>query len=147
PDVVLGDGRVSLSRRPDARYGLIMLDAFASDSVPVHLLTRQAVELYLARLDPDGLVAFHVTNRYLDLEPVVGRVAAALGASCVARSDRNEDAASFGPGKFASHWLALARGPADLAGLRADPGWQPCRVGSGRVWTDDYANLVGALDW
>jgi hypothetical protein len=146
-DVILGDGRVSLSRQPDARYGLIMLDAFSSDSVPVHLLTRQAVELYRAHLDGGGLISLHLSNRHLDLEPVLGRVAATLGATCVSRLDANEDAASFGPGKSASHWLALAGTPADLGPLRTDPRWQPCRVSSGRVWTDDYANVIGALNW
>jgi hypothetical protein len=78
---------------------------------------------------------------------VVGRVAAALGATCVSRVDGNSDAASFGPGKSGSHWLALAGTPSDLGPLGTDPRWQPCRVGSGRVWTDDYANVVGAIDW
>jgi hypothetical protein len=146
-DVVLGDARVALSHRADARYGLIVLDAFSSDAVPVHLLTRQAVELYRARLEPGGLIAFNITNRYLDLEPVLGRVAAALGASCVSRLDSNDDGAAFGPGKSGSHWLALAGTPTELGSLGTDPRWQPCRVSSGRVWTDDYANLVGALDW
>lgn len=146
-DVLLGDARVGLARQPDARYGLIVLDAFSSDAVPVHLLTRQAVELYRSRLEPGGLIAFNVTNRYLDLEPVLGRVAAAVGASCVSRVDSNEDAAAFGPGKSGSHWLALASTAAALGPLGSDPRWQPCRAGSARVWTDDYANVVGALDW
>jgi hypothetical protein len=144
--VVLGDARISLSRRPDARYGVILLDAFSSDVVPVHLLTRQAVRLYQARLRPGGLIAFNITSRYLDLEPVVGRVAGALGLTCRSREDDNADAGQYPLGKFASHWVALAASPADLGPLGADQRWLPCRTGSGRVWTDDYANVLGALD-
>jgi hypothetical protein len=145
-DIVLGDARVSLSRQPDARYGLLMLDAFSSDVVPVHLLTREAVELYRAHLPPDGLVALHVSNRYLDLEPVIGRVAAALGGTCVSRLDAAQEAGRE-VGTSASHWLVVARTPADLGPLRTDTRWQPCRVGGGRPWTDDYANVVGAVNW
>jgi hypothetical protein len=147
PAVLLGDARVTLARQPAARYGSIVLDAFSSDVVPVHLLTRQAVELYRTHLEPGGLISFNITSRYLDLEPVLGRVAAELGASCVSRVDGNADAAGFGPGKSGSHWLAVASTPADLGALPADPRWLPCRVSSGPVWTDDYANVVGALDW
>lgn len=86
--VVPGDARVSLAREPARRYGLIVLDAFSSDAVPVHLLTIQAVELSGSRLGGGGVLAFHVSNRFVDLEPVLGDVARAAGMACVGASTR-----------------------------------------------------------
>jgi spermidine synthase len=71
-DVVLGDARLSLTQCPDAHYDLIVLDAFNSDSIPIHLLTREALSLYLSKLTADGILAFHISNKYLNLRPVVG---------------------------------------------------------------------------
>jgi hypothetical protein len=141
--VVLGDGRLSLSREPAGRYGLVVLDAFASDVVPVHLLTRQAVELYRSRLVPGGLIALNVSNRYLSLEPVLGQVAASLGLTCLSTLDTDVAAEQ---GKSSSRWVLLAAAPDDTGGIRTDPRWTPCPA-RGRVWTDDYANVLGALHW
>ena len=80
PAVVLGDARLTLAADTAARYDLVIVDAFSSDSVPVHLITREALALYFARLKPGGIVLFHVSNRYLDLTPVVARLAADAGA-------------------------------------------------------------------
>jgi hypothetical protein len=141
--VVLGDGRLSLAREPAGRYGLVVLDAFASDAVPVHLLTRQAVELYRSKLVPGGLVALNVSNRYLSLEPVLGQVAASLGLTCLSTVDTDVAAEE---GKSSSRWVLLAADPRDTGGVRADPRWSACPV-RGRVWTDDYAYVLGALHW
>jgi hypothetical protein len=145
-DVVLGDARISLARSPDRRYDLIVLDAFSSDAIPVHLLTRQAVELYQDRLEAGGVLAFHISNRFVDLEPVLADLAQATGMTCVGRFDYS--GASIGEtikGKTASHWLALGRQPADLGRLAADPGWLPCTRGGWRPWTDDYSGVATAL--
>jgi hypothetical protein len=141
--LVLGDGRLSLNREPAGRYGLVVLDAFASDAVPVHLLTRQAVELYRSRLVPGGLIALNVSNRYLALEPVLGQIAASLGLTCLSTVDTDVAAEE---GKSSSRWVLIAADPADTGGIRADPRWSPCPA-HGRVWTDDYANVLGALHW
>ncbi len=78
-DVTLGDGRRSLERVPDGEFGLLVLDAFSSDAIPTHLITREAVELYRHKVAPDGLIAFHISNRYLDLRPVLAGIAHELG--------------------------------------------------------------------
>jgi hypothetical protein len=145
-DVVLGDARISLARAADRRYGLIVLDAFSSDAIPVHLLTKQAVELYQARLEPGGVLAFHISNRFVDLEPVLGNVAQASGLTCRGRFDYAGAPLGAGiQGKTASHWLALGRRPADLGNLATDPHWRPCRGGAGPPWTDDYSDVLTAL--
>ena len=143
-DVVLGDGRRSLDRRADGTFGLIALDAFSSDAVPIHLITREAVELYRAKLHPGGVLAFHISNRYLDLEPVLGNLARATGMTCYGQRDAFVSPRLFM--KRRSHWVTMARSPADLGAVTSDRRWHPCAAdGDARVWSDDYANVLGAL--
>lgn len=142
-DVVLGDARLTLQRRPDREFGLITFDAFNSDAIPVHLLTRDAVESYLRNLALDGVLAFHVSNRYVNLEPVLGNVAASLGLACRAQADDNVTPRT--PGKTSSHWVVAARRPAELGRAADGRRWQNCERNDDRVWTDDYSNVLGLL--
>ena len=143
-DVVLGDGRRTIAGIPDRASDLLIVDAFSSDSVPVHLLTREAFQLYVRKLRPRGLIAFHVTNRHLSLAPVVARAASSLGLSAVERNDRAGEA---GAARTPSHWLVIAPSPAALEPLLARPGWRTPDVPQGRVWTDDYSNVLSVIDW
>ena len=142
-DVVPGDARLSLARVPDGAFGIIALDAFTSDAVPAHLLTREAIALYLTKLAPGGVLAFHLSNRYLDLEPVVAGAAADLGLAALGRF-ANPTADEARHRKTASDWIVLARTPADLAPLAGDPRWSPPRQAA-PAWTDDKSNLWRAL--
>ena len=145
-DVVLGDGRRSIERRPQGAFGLIVLDAFSSDAIPVHLLTRQALQIYESKLLPNGVMAFHVSNRYLDLEPVLGNLARATGLTCYGQRDTNVTARHYM--KTRSHWVTMARAPADLGAVVRDRRWHPCARDAGeRPWSDDYANVLGTLKW
>jgi hypothetical protein len=146
-DVVLGDGRLSLEKQRDARFGFIVLDAFGSDAVPVHLLTREAVELYSEKLAPHGVMAFHISNSYLDLEPVVGNVASAIGLTCFAQSDQVSQEETARKYKLSSQWVAMARGQEDLGKVTGDKRWSTCATDDGREWTDDYSNVLGAVRW
>ncbi len=145
PRIVLGDGRRSLSREADGTYGLIVVDAFSSDSIPVHLLTAEAVELYFRKLRPDGLLALHVTNRHLDLVRLAAGLADRLGLT--ARGWSGVAERDFEQGILVAHWLVLARDGAAVAALDADPGWVPLTAAQPVVWTDDYSNLVELLEW
>jgi hypothetical protein len=145
--VVVGDGRRSLDRASAHSSDLLVVDAFSSDAIPVHLLTREAVSLYVRRLRPDGLLAFHISNRHLDLAPVIASVAETLGLAAVERVDRDAAAAGIEPARSASHWVVLARSPARLRALRTD-GWkQPARDPGRRPWTDDFSNVLDAVRW
>ncbi len=145
-DVVIGDARLRLSRAADRRYGLIMADAFSSDAVPVHLITREALELYRSKLREHGIVAFNVSNSYVDLEPVLGNLAHDAGMACVAQEDRESGEDGI-PETDASDWVVMARRTRDLGAVASDPRWQDCRRSPGSApWTDDYSNLLGALD-
>ena len=145
-DVILGDARLSLVHADARRYGLIVADAFSSDTIPVHLLTREALALYSSKLHERGMLAFNVSNRYLALEPVLGNLARDAGLPCVAQSDRksNHDGA---PETDASDWVIMAKRTTDLEAVTAGAGWHDCARGAGgAVWTDDFSNLVKALN-
>ena len=143
-EIVLGDGRRTIARVPDGTSDLVIVDAFSSDSVPVHLITREALELYVRKLRPGGLVAFHVTNRHLELAPVVARAARALGLAAVERNDR---AAGARGDRTPSRWLVIARSPERLQPLLERAGWRAPNVSAGRVWTDDYSNVLSVVEW
>ena len=142
--IVVGDGRRTLAAAPDGASALVVIDAFSSDSIPVHLLTREALALYLEKLRPDGVVAFHVTNRHLELAPVVAQLARHLGLAALER--RDAVAGGLRDGRAPSRWVAVARTPAALEPLRRRGEWRVPEA-SGRVWTDDYSNLLAVLKW
>lgn len=141
--VNLGDARLRLQDAPEHGYTLIVLDAFGSDSIPIHLLTREALRLYLSKLAEGGVIAFHISNRYIDLGPVVGGLARDAGKSCLIQSDREISAEETKQNKFASDWAVVAGRAADLDVLQQDPRWEPPVLRDQEsVWTDDYSNLV-----
>jgi hypothetical protein len=142
--VVGGDARLSLAR-DSAVYDLLALDAFASDAIPTHLLTREAVKLYMSRLTPHGLLVMHISNRFFDLGPVVAGLAADGRLASLHRVDEEPGDAEI-TGKFGSHWAVLARESATLAPLAANPDWRPIVGGERlRVWTDDYSSVLPLL--
>jgi spermidine synthase len=144
--VVLGDARLKLERAPDRRYGLIVADAFSSDAIPVHLLTREALELYRSKLQPRGIVAFNVSNIYVALEPVLGNLAHEAGLACVAQADRQSGADGIAE-TDASDWVLITSERRDLGPVALDRRWHDCRrERASAVWTDDFSNLLGALD-
>ncbi len=143
--IIAGDARLRLRDAPDRHYGLIVLDAFSSDAIPVHLLTREALALYLGKLAQGGVLAMHISNRYLDLEPVVADLAKDAGLACLAWDDNVEDKAN---GKEPSHWVVIARQAEDLGTTARDKHWLPL-AGRARpeVWTDDFSNILGVFKW
>ncbi|MBI4355428.1 MAG: fused MFS/spermidine synthase [Candidatus Omnitrophica bacterium] len=144
--VVLGDARLSLLRASDRDYGLIIVDAFSSDAIPVHLITRQAVALYLRKLSPGGLLAFHISNRYLELQPVLGDLAAGAQLVCVAQLEKAVAQADWDQGKSSSQWVVMARRQGDLGPLASDARWERVTGRPGaEEWTDDFSNIVSVF--
>ena len=140
---VLGDARLTLNRLPPGRFDLLVIDAFSSDTVPAHLLTVEALKIYLARLQPDGVLLLHLTNRHLDLrDPVIAGLKAAGAKTLTQRSPAH-------PRSFiayaATQTVIASRSPAALARLAADPRWVDHDPGQTKPWTDDYSNLIGPL--
>jgi len=145
--VVLGDARLSLARAADQRYDLLVLDAYSSDAIPIHLVTCEALRLYLDRLAPHGVLAFHISNRYFDLAPVVGRLAADANLACRMRVDAIS-AADRSWGATSSRYVVMAREPGDLGALATDPRWRSLGADSSvALWTDDFASPLSVLNW
>ena len=146
--VTIGDARVTLARAPNDFYGVFILDAFSGDSIPIHLLTLDAVELYLSKLVPDGVLLFHISNRYMDLTKVVDRVAAKLKLTALAQNDAELSEVEIAEGKQPSNWVIMARQKDALRAFQGDPRWKPLANNDrGEVWTDNYSNILQVLRW
>ena len=142
--VVLGDARLTLAASRQG-YDLIILDAFSSDVVPVHLLTREAIESYLSRIEDGGALVLHLSNRYMELAGVVAAGAAAQGLVAYFKDDDRAASVPFDYKANASV-AVLARRLADLGDLPNQPGWHAIDpVPDIRIWTDDYSNVLGAI--
>jgi spermidine synthase len=145
-EVVLGDARLSLQQAPDSCYDMIILDAFSSDAIPVHLMTREALALYRAKLNKGGILLFHISNRYLDLKPVLGALARDAGWISLCQSDVKMTIKELAEQKKSSSWVVMARDLDDLA--RLDPGarWQSLSGTTREVlWTDDFSNILAVF--
>jgi spermidine synthase len=141
-EVVAGDGRLALERERERRFDVLAVDAFSGDSIPVHLLTREAFQLYFDRLAPHGVLALHLSNSFLDLPPVAGRAAQALGKSARV-VEINEDIRQH---RAHSQWVLLADSPQTLDRLLPPGSWSPAPAPAWlRPWTDDYSNLFQIL--
>jgi spermidine synthase len=146
PRIVLGDARLRLREAPSSHYGLIVLDAFNSDAIPVHLLTREALDQYLETLAENGLLAFHVSSRLLDLRPILADLARNVGLAAYVRDDVDAPLESMERGQDASRWVVMARAEDDLGKLRTDHRWERLsREGRTRVWTDDFSDVMAAM--
>ena len=147
PDVpiMLGDARLTLAEAPDGAYDLIIVDAFSSDAIPIHLLTREAMAIYLRKLSPHGVAVLHISNRHLELASVVAGIAAANGL--ITRVDESADLdETTNPYKFAGTVAAVARSEEDFGALAHSEGWEIREPDPKQwVWTDDYSNIVGSI--
>lgn len=146
-EVVLGDARRTLASNRDSEYGLLIQDAYSSDAVPVHLITREALRLYLGKVAERGIIAFNITNRHLHLTRVLGPLAASEGLACLVRGDRALAPVAEARGERPSRWLLMARDPASFGSLRDDPRWAPPAATATRIWTDDYSSILDVFRW
>jgi hypothetical protein len=173
-DIHLGDARLKLKEAAAHAYQLLVVDAFSSDAIPVHLITREALALYFDKLTADGVLAVHISNRHLDLAPVLGNCARELGLTGLVEDDGDDDP----PGKSRSDWVILARNRAALRpllerrsagrltmqanlvlGMTGAPLMMPVPFAryalwddleddpEQRTWTDDFSNIIGVLRW
>ena len=139
----LGDARVVLERQEEMAYDILVIDAYSSDAVPVHLTTNEAMRLYLDRLAPGGVLVYHISNRYYDIHLPLARSAADLGLAARIQNYKGDAKADFTD--VATTAVVLARSPAELGPLAHDDRWQKLESDGGRVWTDDFANLMSII--
>lgn len=142
--VVYGDGRLKMKDAPRHYYDFIILDAFSSDAIPVHLLTREAMKMYLSKLKRNGIIAFHTSNRYLGLRPVIGNLSEDSHLKGLFQHDRGDSCT----GRMGSEWILVARNKENFGALTNDRRWQLLQGDpSLKVWTDDYSNIFSIFDW
>jgi hypothetical protein len=147
-NVVLGDGRLSLAGAADGAYDALIMDAYNSDSVPMHLLTREALQLYLKKLAPRGVMIFHISNRYLDLEPVLANLARDAGLCCRIQKDLPDSKQGAEIGKAPSCYLIMARNTGDFGALASDPRWVTAMTREDLgLWTVDYSSILKIVKW
>jgi hypothetical protein len=148
--VLLGDARLTLRHQPDGHYGLLVVDAFNSDAIPVHLLTQEAIQLYERKLDKNGVLALHISNKYLDLEPIVANLARALALTGLSQREGPTDLSAIDRkrGKLPSQWVLMARDWQALKPFDRDRRWHPLvATAPGQAWSDDFHNVFEALRW
>jgi len=127
-------------------YGMIVLDAFSSDAIPVHLLTVEAVTEYLQALREDGLLVFHISNVFVDLEPVIANLAAALGLEAYVQDEVDISEEETKRGKMPSTWVVAARSAKTLDPIVRDGSWRRCVQRQGAaLWTDQFSNVLSVM--
>ena len=147
-EVILGDGRLKLNNVADGQFDILILDAYSSDSLPIHLITRQALQLYFRKVSPRGIVIFNISNRNFNIEPVLGNLSRDLGLFGLNRVDGNISETEAKNGKLSSQWVVLARDKALLAPLLADARWKTLKTRDDvGIWTDDYSSLLSVFKW
>lgn len=168
-DVILGDARVQLDARrkqrhqftnvtyrlgEDAnssandRYGMMILDAFGSDSVPIHLLTEEAIQLYLDSLDENGLLAVHISSKFMDFAPVGAAISKTFGLHSAIRTDRHLSESDQKAGRSPSRYMIFSRDTEAIQRfIELDNGWQPLQSSRPVRWTDEHANILDVMVW
>jgi hypothetical protein len=143
--IILGDARLQLQNAPDHHYGLIVLDAFNSDAVPVHLLTREAISLYTSKLATGGMLAFHVSNRSLKLDTVLAALAKHNDSDALILADGQFDRVR---GKDPSEWVVMAQNSPAFDSLAKNPRWLPLEGrAESEAWTDDFTDILSVFRW
>jgi protein-L-isoaspartate O-methyltransferase len=140
-DVVSGDGRLAVAGYPEQSFDLIVLDAFSSDSIPPHLLSSEALDIYRTKLKKNGAILFHVSNRYLKVRELVGALAASAEIPALVRDDKTSSSKSH------SVYVILTESPEVLTRLQSYWAWKALEPSGLQVWTDDYSNIVEILKW
>jgi spermidine synthase len=143
--IITGDGRISIARAEPHKYGMIVIDAFSSDAVPMHLMTKESLALYLSKLAPGGVIAVNISNVHLSFSRVLARIAGDAGLVALWQREP-ADAGSWAIGKFPSEWFIVARNRDDFGSLTSDPRWKvPVARPDTPLWTDDFSNILSAL--
>ena len=139
---IIGDARLRLEALPKDSYDILVVDAFSSDAIPLHLMTEEAARVYFRTLADDGLLLIHISNRFIKLEPVLAALAKEEGLSAAIRPDRPDESALA-----ASDWVVMTREPAKLAALTKGGEWRKLGPPASSVWRDDYASILPHIIW
>ena len=143
-NIIMGDGRIALSKQDDKHYGLIIIDVFSSDAIPMHILTREAVAMYASKLRDDGVIAFNISNRHIDLVPVLSAIAEDIGVVGASKLTIVKPDVKL---QMSSRWVVLAKQPSMLKPLMAtSPEWKLLQEPDAQfLWRDDYSNIMRSV--
>ena len=144
--VTLGDARLELAKTPRGSFDLLAIDAFSSDSVPMHLFTHEAFGVYLDALSPHGVMMVHISNNFIDLEPALSAELRARGLAAALRDDNPQADTDY----WATSWVAVSRDPAQIERIKAldpDAPWRALGPPAPSVWRDDYASFLPYVTW
>ena len=147
-NIIVGDARLNLSKEPDHKYGMIILDTFSSDAIPMHMLTEQSIALFAKKLIPGGVIAIHISNRYFNLEPVVAAIAEQqkMTAAIMTQRKKPELPDTNSPIAWtASRWMIVSADADKIDALLHQPEWRPAKSNSSSLWTDDYSSIWSVL--
>lgn len=145
-EIILGDGRLKIADKPEDYYDLIVGDAFSSDNIPVHIMTQEAVELYISKLKPDGAVTFNISNNYIDLEPVMTEAAEKIGIPAVGHISSGGTLGNTDIQFYPAHWFTMSYNE-DLIEKLKTQGWSEGIKRDGvKAWSDQYSNIVSVLN-
>lgn len=144
-EIILGDGRLKLAEKENGSYDLFLLDAFSSDNIPIHLLTQEAVAMYMEKLKPGGILIFNISNNFLDIEPVLAQVAKALNVTGYAKYTRGGEIEGTKLRGYASHFFLFLHDPKTIRYFESRD-WTPAQFRDGvGLWTDQFSNITGVL--
>lgn len=144
-DIILGDGRLTIAEKPDAFYDFIILDAFSSDNIPIHVMTVEAFDLYFRKLKDGGAIIMNISNNYLDLEPVVGANAKALGVRALGKIDLGGTLPGTTVPYYPSHWMVLTKSDQVVSALEKKSWSAALFADEAKPWSDQYSNIISAL--
>ncbi len=145
-DVILGDARLKINQKPNEYYDFILVDVFSSDNIPMHLLTKEAVEIYLSKLKKGGLLVMHISNRFLDLEPVIAQIGKKIGVPTFSRVGIGEMNEKVNIRTYDAHFAAFTYNE-DIIKKLEELTWTPARTREGvKAWTDQYSNIINSLN-
>ncbi len=144
-NILLGDARINLQKAPERHYGIMLMDVYSSDALPIHLLTKEAMKIYLDKLDDNGIIAFNISNRHLDLKPVFATFSTYFNLSGYTRSDMKNIKMSKHNLHTPNEWVILTKNPKVFATIKPDAMWQPLVKSDNILWTDDYSSIFSIL--
>tara|TARA_B100001750_G_scaffold210723_3_gene191507 strand:+ start:906 stop:3110 length:2205 start_codon:yes stop_codon:yes gene_type:complete len=145
-DIILGDARIGIQKQPDASYDMILLDVFSSDAIPLHILTKEAFDIYREKLKPEGFIVFHISNRFFDLTPVIANIATQYGYPVIKRT--GVDKIADDPTYNTSIYVVVSASDQKINDLTAlNDAWKTDDLAkpSQKIWTDNYANIFAVM--
>ena len=142
---ILGDARLMLAQDPAALFDILVIDAYSSDAIPIHLITVEALALYRSKLGPDGVLALHITNRFYKLAPLLANAARELGMRALVQYRQGTAENPIAEGEAPSQVVLMSPDPAALGVFANDPRWRELNPQGDQIWTDDHSNLLAAF--